>query len=57
MKALFYDQAGSLVWECKKDARFELNNGSKAIRKGAKLGILYDAKGAELDRARYNVTH
>lgn len=54
MKALFYNAIGKLVWECTKDAKLELNNGSKAIRKGAVRGVLQDAAGNKIDELNYH---
>lgn len=54
MKTLFYNDKRELVWECTKNAMFEFTNGSTAIRKyGAKLGVLVDEKGNEVDKAQY----
>jgi hypothetical protein len=54
MKTLFYNEIGQLVWECTKDARFELSNGTRAIQVyGARMGILYDQTGKAIDQAQY----
>jgi hypothetical protein len=53
MKALFYNDKKEQVWECTVDAQYHLNNGTEAIQKGAKFGILLDATGKEIDRAHY----
>ncbi|PRY10317.1 hypothetical protein CLV24_11445 [Pontibacter ummariensis] len=53
MKALFYSKTGRVVWRCTKDAKFELENGSKARRKGAVRGVLFDAEGKAIDKAEY----
>jgi hypothetical protein len=42
MRAIFYNRQGKAVWICTRDARFELSNGSKAIRKGAVRGELIE---------------
>ncbi|NEM96196.1 hypothetical protein [Pontibacter burrus] len=51
--ALFYDAKGNLVWDCQSNARYELSNGSKAVRKGATHGVLFES-GVEIDRLTYN---
>ncbi|GAB3822295.1 hypothetical protein [Pontibacter rugosus] len=53
--ARFYDARGILVWECKKDAKYELANGSKAINKGAASGVLLVA-GQQIDSLTYNTS-
>jgi hypothetical protein len=53
MRAIFYNHQGKAVWACIKDARYELNNGSKAIRKGAKRGELLE-NGKVIDQVLYN---
>ena len=53
MTARFYNQAGTLVWECRKDARYELNKGTKAIKKGAVRGELYCTLGIKIDELEY----
>jgi hypothetical protein len=52
MRAIFYNQQGKAVWTCIKDARYELNNGTKAIEKGAKRGELIE-DGQVIDQAHY----
>jgi hypothetical protein len=54
-KALFYNRAGQLVWECTIQPRYELHNGSKAMKKGAYRGVLYDTEGNELDALTYGL--
>jgi hypothetical protein len=52
MRAIFYNHQGKAVWTCTKDAKYELNNGSRAIRKGAKRGELIE-NGKIIDQAHY----
>jgi hypothetical protein len=53
MKAKFYNASGSLVWECTRDAKMEFNNATRAMRKGAVRGELYNAMGHLEERAVY----
>lgn len=54
MKTLFFDARGEVVWTCTENARYELNNGSRAIRMGAVKGILYDANDNEIEILEYS---
>ncbi|MDO6389046.1 hypothetical protein Q4E40_02820 [Pontibacter sp. BT731] len=53
MKACFYNRKEQLVWTCTKDARYELHNGTKAVKRGASRGYLLDEKGEVIDSAYY----
>lgn len=53
MKTLFFGARGEVVWTCTENAKYELNNGSRAIRMGAVKGILYDANDKEIDQLEY----
>lgn len=53
VKALFYNKTGKLVWKCSRDAKFEMANGTKAIRKGAVHGELRDSQGNVIERVDY----
>jgi hypothetical protein len=55
MTAKFYNRKEQLVWTCSKDARYELHNGTKAIRKGASRGYLLNEKGEVIDQAFYQL--
>jgi hypothetical protein len=53
MKAKFYTATGRMVWECTINAQFEYTNASRAMRKGAIKGLLFDAGGNLLETSHY----
>lgn len=54
LKATFFNQYGKVVLEVTKDARYEFNNGTRAINLGATSAKLVDATGNVIDVASYN---